>query len=426
LEIGIYSRRQVAAFAQPRRPKRLRRSAGSLATIEMERGKIDALTGLRFWAAALIVAEHARMLRVPLPAWGYDHGVSLFFVLSGFILTHVYPRLDDWRSARRFLVLRVARIWPAHVAVLALWLAAIGGSIFSAKFFANLLMIHAWIPSAPWYFSFNAPSWSISTEFFFYLAFPLLILGWRRSWVWKWLGAVGLLSAMIAIGAWARLPGYSPEGIVTVHGLVYVGPLGRILEFVTGMVAYSCFAALRPHARRLGLVTGSLLEIGVIAGAAYSIIDAPLSRLASGRFGLTGLDEWLAHCGSLPVFPILIVVVALRSGVISRFLGSRPIVLLGEVSYSIYLVHLGVYAVYVQHWMPAGLQPDYTGLAICLVVTLALSFAIWKLIETPARRAARRAVDGGRLGWHRSAWPPELAGAQAPAVASSGVDPNSV
>jgi peptidoglycan/LPS O-acetylase OafA/YrhL len=229
----------------------------------MERGKIDALTGLRFWAAALIVAEHASMLRVPLPAWKYDHGVSLFFVLSGFILAHVYPRLDDWRSARRFLVLRVARIWPAHVAVLALWLAAIGGSIFSAKFFANLLMIHAWIPSAPWYFSFNAPSWSISTEFFFYLAFPLLILGWQQSWVWKWVGAVGLLSAMIAIGAWARLPGYSPEGIVTVHGLIYVGPLGRILEFVTGMVACSCFAALRPHSRRLGLVTGSVLEIGV-------------------------------------------------------------------------------------------------------------------------------------------------------------------
>ena len=81
--------------------------AGPLATIEMERGKLDALTGLRFFAAALIVAEHATMLRVRLPAWGYDHGVSLFFVLSGFILAHVYPQLDDWRSACRFLVLRV-------------------------------------------------------------------------------------------------------------------------------------------------------------------------------------------------------------------------------------------------------------------------------------------------------------------------------
>jgi peptidoglycan/LPS O-acetylase OafA/YrhL len=148
--------------------------------------------------------------------------------------------------------------------------------------------------------------------------------------------------------------------------------------------------------------------------------------LAAGRFGLTGLDEWLVHSGSLPIFPILIVVLAMQSGVISRFLGSRPIVLLGEVSYSIYLVHFGVYVVYVGHWMPAGLQPDYAGLAICLVITLALSFAIWKLIEMPARRAVKRAVDGGWLGSHRSAWPPELARARSPAVASSGVNPNSV
>jgi peptidoglycan/LPS O-acetylase OafA/YrhL len=392
----------------------------------MERGKIDALTGLRFFAATLIVAEHASKLRIPLPAWAYDHGVSLFFVLSGFILTHVYPQLDDWRSARRFLVLRVTRIWPAHVAVLALWLIAIGGSIFSAKFLVNLLMIQAWIPSAPWYFSFNAPSWSISTEFFFYLAFPLLILGWRRSWAWKWLGAAGLLGAIIAICAWARLPGYSPENIVTVHGLVYIGPASRILEFVTGMVAHSCFAVLQPHARRLGHITGSLLEIGVIAAAAYFVIDAPIYRLASGRFGLTGLDEWLGHCSSLPVFAILIVVFALQSGVTSGFLGSRPLVLLGELSYSIYLVHFGVYAVYVQHWMSAGLQPDYAGLAICLVVMLALSFCIWILIETPARRAARRAVDGGWLGWHRSALVAEPAAAQPSAVASSGVEINRV
>ena len=224
---------------------------------------------------------------------------------------------------------------------------------------------------------------------------------------------------MIAIGALARLPGYSPDNIVTVHGLVYVGPLSRILEFVTGMIAYSCFAALRPHARRLGLIAGSLLETAIVAAAIYSIIGAPLYRFASGRLGLAGLDEWLAHCGSLPVFPILIVVLALQSGVISRFLGSRPIMLLGEVSYSIYLVHFGVYVVYMQHWMPSGLQPDYPGLAICVAVTLALSFAIWKLIETPVRRATRRAVDARWLGRRRSDWAPELAGSPPRVDASS-------
>jgi peptidoglycan/LPS O-acetylase OafA/YrhL len=75
---------------------------------ESRSGKIDALTGLRFWAATLIVTEHAAMLRMPIPPWDYGGGVSLFFVLSGFILAYVYPQLDDWRAVQRFLVLRVA------------------------------------------------------------------------------------------------------------------------------------------------------------------------------------------------------------------------------------------------------------------------------------------------------------------------------
>jgi peptidoglycan/LPS O-acetylase OafA/YrhL len=371
----------------------------------MERGKIDALTGLRFWAAALIVAEHAGYLRMPLPALTYADGVSLFFVLSGFILAYAYPQLDDRRAVRRFLVLRVARIWPAHVVTLALWILAIGGTVFSLKFLANIAMVHAWIPLSPWYFSFNVPSWTISTEFFFYLAFPLLILGWRRNWWWKWLSAAAVLAGLIAICALAQLPGYSHEDIVTTHGLIYIGPLARLLEFTTGMVAYSCFAALRPHAQRLGFLAGSLIEIAVLAATVYSITtNSPLRQIAlTEQFGV-GWNEWVGFSGNFPIIAVLIVVLALQKGVVSCFLSSGLIVLLGELSYSIYLVHSGVYVVYVQHWMPAGSQPDYGGLLICLVVTLALSFVIWKFIETPARRAARQALDGKRTGWRPFAW----------------------
>ena len=365
---------------------------------ESRSGKIDALTGLRFWAAALIVTEHAAMLRMPIPSWDFGGGVSLFFVLSGFILAYVYPQLDDWRAVQRFLVLRVARIWPAHLVMLVVWLAVIGGTVFSAPFVANLMMVQAWVPYYPWYFSFNAPSWSISTEFFFYLVFPLLIIGWQRNWWWKWLAAAAILAGLIAVCTLARLPNLSTEDVVTVHGLIYINPLSRVFEFVTGMVAYSCFAALKPDARRFGLMTGSLLELTVLATAIYSIVELPLFRLAKWP-GLVGWNQWLVQAGSLlPTFSVLIVVLALQTGLVSRFLGSRLLVLLGELSYSIYLTHMGVFAVYTRYWMPAGSKPDYEGLAICLAVTLAMSFAIWRLIETPVRRAARRAVDGRRLG----------------------------
>jgi peptidoglycan/LPS O-acetylase OafA/YrhL len=216
---------------------------------ESRSGKIDALTGLRFWAATLIVTQHAAMLRIPIPSWAFGGGVSLFFVLSSFILAYVYPQLDDWRAVQRFLVLRVARIWPAHLVMLVVWLAVIGGTVFSAPFVANLMMVQAWVPYYPWYFSFNAPSWSISTEFFFYLVFPLLIISWQRNWWWKWLAAATILAGLIAVCTLARLPNLSTEDVVTVHGLILINPLSRVFEFVTGMVAYSCFAALKPHAR---------------------------------------------------------------------------------------------------------------------------------------------------------------------------------
>ena len=209
---------------------------------------MPALTGLRFLAAALILRAHSKSdLHIPLPAVSFDHGVSLFFVLSGFILAHVYPRLESGMRPNIFSLLRVIRIWPAHVVALLLVVIALGTEI-NERFPANVLMVHGWIPSAPWYFSYNSVSWSISTEFFFYLMFPLLIWNWTRTFWWKWLAALGLL---ILLCSFARVTsmqvGYSSHNIPTTYGLLCINPLARLLEFVSGMVAYSAFAWLRPY-----------------------------------------------------------------------------------------------------------------------------------------------------------------------------------
>src|SRR5262245_29413979 len=80
---------------------------------DVQPARLNALTGLRFVAAAMIVAAHARWLNISFPA-AFDHGVSFFFVLSGFILAYVYPRLPTWTATANFLVARIARLWPAH------------------------------------------------------------------------------------------------------------------------------------------------------------------------------------------------------------------------------------------------------------------------------------------------------------------------
>src|SRR5262245_7472899 len=83
-----------------------------------DRPRLDALTALRFFAAAAVVIHHSRGLFLPQALGGWllaKFGVSFFFVLSGFILVHVYPELPTGRSVVRFWMARVARLWPLHL-----------------------------------------------------------------------------------------------------------------------------------------------------------------------------------------------------------------------------------------------------------------------------------------------------------------------
>lgn len=100
-------------------------------------------------------------------------GVSFFFVLSGFILAYVYPNLETWPEIRRFWLARIARVWPALAFsfIFAFWLLSLDWD--SPIALTNLLMINAWIPYQDYFFSYNSPSWSVSTEFFFLLGFPI-------------------------------------------------------------------------------------------------------------------------------------------------------------------------------------------------------------------------------------------------------------
>jgi peptidoglycan/LPS O-acetylase OafA/YrhL len=99
-------------------------------------------------------------------------GVSFFFVMSGFILTYVYPDLPSTEDRNRFLVTRIARIWPTHLVAFLLSLALFPFLFRMPNFLlaaaVNLTLIQSWLLIPGCGFTFDGPSWSISTEFFFY------------------------------------------------------------------------------------------------------------------------------------------------------------------------------------------------------------------------------------------------------------------
>ena len=354
----------------------------------MNRVKLNALTGMRIVAAGMIVVHHSRALRIPVPNWALDHAVSFFFVLSGFILAYAYPELQNKGEVRNFLVARIARLWPAHAVALLLIIVLLQMPL-DRTLVANALLLHAWVPFWPYYFSYNGPSWSISTELFFYLVFPFIIFRWNRSWLLKLISSALLLIAIIFLSNTLKLPDLSQKNQITAASLLYINPLGRLFEFVTGIVAYSVFKQLRPLAQNIDHNVFTVFDVIIITIAGYSIItDASIIFLAP-YFQGAGM-QWLGHSSDVVIFPFLIIIFAFEAGWLSRLFASAPMILLGEMSFSVYLVHATVFEFYRRHWEVDHTAPDYPGLVICVGATLVLAFVIWAVVETPCRAAAKR------------------------------------
>lgn len=361
----------------------------------LHKAKIDSLTGLRFLAASLIVVEHSRSLQIPVPEiWQLDHAVSFFFVLSGFVLCYAYPQLNSRSEVVRFYASRAARIWPAHLFTLALLIVAFNEPV-NGTLLANATLVQALIPSAKWYFSYNAVSWSISTEAFFYLCFPLLIWNWERTWAWKWaLSALSLAALIVGARVLHVEDHYDYAGGITAHGLLYINPLARMLEFATGMVTCLAFRKLSAPLARRSALAFTLAEGAVLSIAAYSIFTGYTVSLIC-RFADPVTVQWAGHASDFVLFAFVVFVFAFGRGYVARLFANRVVVFLGEISFSIYLFHTIFYRLFAGISQAKG--PDWPGLALTIAATLGASALCWLFIENPSRALAKRALNRGAV-----------------------------
>ncbi len=362
-------------------------------------------------AAAAIVLHHSQgNFGLPKNFAGplvLDQAVSFFFVLSGFILTYVHPRLAPGQRAP-FLWARLARVWPAHLSAFLLLVGIFGfargnaaGPLSASVVAANLSLLQAWIPLRRFFFSFNGVSWSVSVEAFFYLTFPFLLHHLERTWFLKLpfalLCAVGLVNVA---NAW-QLPllDETSQGL-TMEALVYINPLARWFEFVLGMTAALAWRRIDMRVR-FGPWTGTMLEVaGIVMVAVMMYATSTLAWAAERRpwIGPAGA-LWLLHGGfSAPCFAVLIVVMALDRGLVSRCLGLRGPVLLGEISYSIYLIHFTLLRCYWDNLPAFASFPGWLSYGVYWMLLLLISYLVWLLIERPCRTllVAWWPIPGGR------------------------------
>lgn len=341
------------------------------------------LTALRF-AAALWVAVYtfwpnlAGAPQTAVVAKGYL-GVELFFVLSGFILSHVYLQAAGEKrfSYRGFLWARIARVYPLHLATLigvgGLAAAAlIAGMSVDANVLswsslpANLLMLHAWglAPVAGW----NHPSWSISAEWFAYLCFPLFaFVFWRLrdKPVAAVVGTAAFLTVLYFVFE-------QTAGFPLTEATIRWGALRIVPCFALGCALYLVY-------RKAG---AQLSAPAAGAGAAIAFV------LMMGSAALGLWDGITVLCAG-----VLILALAALPNARAGWLASRPAVYLGEISYSVYMVCVPWNLLAVGLAAKLTEAPDkqlqiFVWLAILALLPVVAAVS-YHLVERPARQALR-------------------------------------
>jgi peptidoglycan/LPS O-acetylase OafA/YrhL len=365
-------------------------------------GEIRPLTGIRIVAALWVVFFHIRgNLYLEFPGVGRflspilnhgDLGVDLFFALSGFVLTLNYlDRLGDRLSRRdtaRFLWARLARVWPVYFVTLnlaALWHGALllrGGpdpvapSDFSAlSYLRQLTMVVMWTEPDSDRLTWDGPAWSISCEWLAYLVFPLIaMLLLRLAWVLR-------ARHLVLLGAIAMFPAIL---LAVVSGSLYWPYLWlpRLLgSFVAGGIA--CLVARRViRTRRTDSIAG---------WAAIGLAVAMIAILYGAR---VVHQERLSVVATVLFAPFLVALAVSGRG-LSRVLSSRPFVLGGYISYSVYLVHMLLVEPvwWAQNVWPQAITPHTLTAKLVFLALPALAclagYAMWRWVEEPARKTMR-------------------------------------
>ncbi|MFH8219139.1 acyltransferase family protein [Streptomyces sp. NPDC018057] len=363
------------------------------------RDRLPSLTGLRFWAALLVVLYHLSRQVGTVPwvseaVWYGRSGVTFFFVLSGAVLAWTYDGVRV--PARIFLWRRFARIWPMLVVSVAASVAvyaAMGREVSLKAVGANLLLIHSWFPQPVIFKGGNPAAWSLSDEAWFYLTFPLLLalLAGRRTRVWGWTAAAVTCAAFVL---WPALSGLTPA---TRNWALDYLPLTRFLQFVLGVVAG--LALKRGHRLLLPLPVAAALVVG------WHLVLIPWHHAVPDGLWYSPYvaSQWL----SAPLFAALICAAAradlngTRTG-----LGGPWMIRLGHWSFAWYLIHEIVLRGAVYHWgKPAPGAATLVFWAGVLAVSLALAGLCYQWVERPAER------------WLRSRFPFAAAPARTPAHA---------
>jgi peptidoglycan/LPS O-acetylase OafA/YrhL len=349
---------------------------------------IKPLTSLRFFAAAGVIYGH----------FGYAYntaglGVSFFFMLSGFILTHsYYQNFNSFKFSKikSLWISRAARIYPLHLITLLVSIPLAfheGGSIGIPALIENATLLQAWYPNHIQVFSFNSVSWTLSNEIFFYLVLPIILLLTNKLEMHKKLYTSGVLLVLCILFTAFIMNKFKPIPYSIPFSwrwwLILVSPYLNLFTFLSGVFLSFIHHNIKDSKLIASRFRASICEISVIIiSTAYFLLTLE-NMIFSSIFFMYGLP-----------LALLILIFSLQRGIISKFLSLKPIVYLGEISFSIYMVHqIVIRGVedYVGKVVVVSSSPEdvINKILVTALIILVASFT-YHSIENPARNAIKK------------------------------------
>jgi peptidoglycan/LPS O-acetylase OafA/YrhL len=309
-------------------------------------------------------------------------GVSFFFILSGFILT--YSHADEYEagrgSASKFWVARFARIYPLYF-VSMLLAGYVYSSLFEKKihiiaYIADMLLVQSW--SVRLVNFFHVPAWSVSNEAFFYLVFPFVLLRLRPSTAQRALLAItffwflALLPPLLClkffpVASWSE-SNAGMAGTLQVFQIRRI-PVFALPQFLAGVSLGWLYLRFRPSARAAAwLAGGGIVLLITVLSLSYHL---PFVLLHNGLL--------------LPIFSMIILGLC-EENIFSRMLSVPLLVLLGEASFALYLLHFMF-----NDWTKGMGAGETIGSAMWkLAVVIPLSVALHLFLERPGRKLVLR------------------------------------
>lgn len=331
--------------------------------------QIKSLTGLRGVGAMMVVIYHMHLHDIPalypLLNYGGSAGVMIFFSLSGYILAHIYSAnfqsTSFYKDYYDFIGKRIARIYPLHIFLLFLTLLYypklnITGYSGPKQLFTNLTLTHGWTFDD---LSFIAASWSISIEFLFYLIFPAMILFANRLLAFTAFLFWSIFFAMVSMKMVPISPELAP----------YFGH--KIFIYGTFFVLGVCVFYMSQHELVKKLLDNNFTFI------AFSLVLIILPF--TSRLLVIGTSAFI-----IPLW-----IRSVHTSTIGNYLlGGTLMLVLGELSYSIYMSHQMIYLLVSDIDQKQPVSPAIAWMGYYILLFIWCAFCYY-MIEIPMRSKLR-------------------------------------